>query len=128
MPLLPVLVAKVISFLYFSCNILFVINNKCFHVVLPSVLQTHLLHVLFHLPGCRRRIQMQLFHLSILDKLLVSFREMDFQNSTDKLNDTLHLQQQNHLFQAVNFQYFETIVTCLWKFQEHLCKFLYSVC
>ena len=49
---------------------------------------------------------MQLFYLSILDKLLMIFREVGLQNSIFRLNGTLFLQLQNYLFQTVDFQCF----------------------
>ena len=49
---------------------------------------------------------MQLFYLSILDKLLMIFREVGLQNSIFRLIGTLFLQLQNYLFQTVDFQCF----------------------
>ena len=54
------------------------------------------------------------------------FREVGFQNSTYRLNDTLLQQQQNYLLQAVDFQCFwHHCLLCLCKLREYLRKFLY---
>ena len=55
------------------------------------------------------------------------FSKLEWLNSADyRLNDTLLLQQQNHFFQAVDFQCFwNHCYLCLCKFREYLCKYLY---
>ena len=64
---------------------------------------------------------MQLFYLSILDKLLMIFREVGLQNSIYRLNGTLLLQLQNYLFQTVDFQ-------CFWNHSLLSCANFRSTC